>query len=466
MLSNTAEPRPHLTWRAAFRTSTFRNAALASAVFAAGTVALFAFIYWQTAIYEADQIDRTVLHEAAIIAREKPQDLAGDLQARFAGDLHRLTFAAVFTGDRHLLIGGVAAFPADLPIDGRTHVVTAIQNTAAEPAAEQVTATARALPDGRIVLVGRSRRELQHLRLLVGRALALGLIPALGLALAAGTWASRRSLTRIAAFRTALDRIMDGDLQERLPTGGARDTIDILAVSVNRLLDQMERLLGEVRGVGDSIAHDLRTPLARMRARLEGGRRRAATRAELDDVAVQAIADLDQCFGTITALLRIGELDGTRRRSGFATVDLSAIAEEAADLYQPVAELRRIRFSVTAPPGIEVFGDRDLLFEVCANLLDNAMKFAPDGGTVSLAALRGERGPILRVADSGPGIAVAEQAAVMQRFYRSSNAAAVPGSGLGLSLVAAILRLHEFELFMEMRGGSFVVEMRCARAAD
>ncbi len=449
-----------MSWSDAFRTSTFRNSALASGVFVASSMALFAFIYWQTTAYESDRIDRTVGHEAAIIAREKPEDLARDLQAQFASDLHRLSFAAMFTPDGRPLAGDLAAYPAELPMDGLLHVATVRRQTFGAASEERVTATARRLPDGRVVVVGRSRRDLQHLRLLVARALTLGLVPALVLALAAGTWASRRALSRISAFRTTLDRIMDGDLHERIPVGPAKDDFDILAGSVNHMLEQMERLLVEVRGVGDGIAHDLRTPLARMRARLEGGRRRASTLGELDDVAARAIADLDQCFGTITALLRIGELEGTRRRSGFAEVDLSAIAEEAAELYQPMAELRDLRFTLAAPPGQSVFGDRDLVFEVCANLVDNAIKFAPAGGAVSIRLLAGP-GPILRVTDSGPGIPVAEREAVLQRFYRSPATAHVAGSGLGLSLVAAILRLHGFGLRMSSVEEGFAVEVVC-----
>ncbi len=453
---------PNATWTDAFRTSAFRNSAVVAAVFVASTLALFAFIYWQTAVFESDRIERTVRNESAIVQREKPQDLARDLQARFAGDLHRLSFAALWAQDGSRLAGDVAAYPAGLPPDGRTHVVTVIRDTSGGPAEERVTAIASRLPDGHIFVVGRSRRDLQELQALIGRALALGLAPAIALSLAAGIWASRRSLSRVAVLRAALDRIMDANLHERLPVSAARDDFDILAAGVNRTLDRLQRLLAEIRDVGDGIAHNLRSPLARMRARLEGGRRRASTLGELDDVAVQAIADLDQCFGTITALLRIGELESASRRSGFAEIDLSAMADEAAELYQPVAELRGLRFSVDAPPGACVFGDRDLLFEVCANLLDNAIKFAPAGGTVSIAVLPGAAGPVLRVADDGPGIPVAEREAVLQRFYRSAAAANVPGTGLGLSLVAAIVRLHGFGLRMESLPEGFAVDVVCA----
>ena len=437
-----------MSWAEALRTSTFRTSALASAVFASGTLLLFAFIYWQTAGYEADRIDAFLVHESQAVARAPARDVEEDVRARFADDMHRLTFAAVLAPDGRVTAGDLVSYPAGLPRDGLPHAVVASRRLAGAAVPERVAAVARTLPDGRTVVIGRSRQELSHLTGLVGRALALGLGPAFALALAAGVWASLRTTARIAEFQRILDRIMDGSLGERLPVSGRRDTLDILAASVNRTVEQVACLVGEVRGVGDSIAHDLRTPLARMRTRLEGGRRRAASLAELDAVASQAIADLDQCFAIITALLRIGEIEAAQRRSGFSGVSLNAIVAEVADLYQPMAELRGLRFETRAEAGQTVLGDRDLLFEAVANLTDNAMKFAPGSGEVRLELSGGPSGPVLRVSDSGEGIPAGEREAVLRRFYRAERTGRVDGSGLGLSLVAAILRLHGFPLRM------------------
>ncbi len=451
-----------MSWAVVFRTSTFRTSALASAVFASGTLLLFAFIYWQTAGYETERIDAFLVHESLAVSRAPAASVEGEVRTRFSGDMHRLTFAAVLTPDGGVLAGDLASYPSGLPVDGAPHVVNAERKVAAGLVTERVAAVARALPDRRVVVIGRSRQELSRLTLLVGRALALGLGPAFALALAAGAWASLTTTARIAAFQQVLDRIMDGHLGERLPISSRRDTLDILAASVNRTVEQVETLLEEVRGVGDSIAHDLRTPLARMRARLEGGRRRAVSLAELDEVASHAIADLDQCFAIITALLRIGEIESARRRSGFSAVSLSAIVAEVGDLYQPVAELRGLRFVVRAQGEQTVSGDRDLLFEVVANLTDNAVKFSPENGEVRLELTGAASGPVLRISDSGEGIALAEREAVLRRFYRSERAARVDGSGLGLSLVAAILRLHGFPLRMLDAAPGFTVEVECS----
>lgn len=445
----------------AFRTSTFRISALASAMVAVGMLLLFAFIYWQTAGYEAAGIGQFVRNEAAAIAREPPGDIGRDVAARFAGDLHRQTFAAIVEPDGQISVGDLYVLPPDLPIDGLPHHTLATRLVAGQPAGERVTAVARRLADGRVLVVGRSEKELAELRGVVARALELGLIPGVLLALAAGTFASLRTLARVQAVNRALDRIIDGDMRERLPTRGTHDTLDALAERVNRMLDVVERLMEEIKGVGDSIAHDLRTPLARLRSQLEGGRKRAGSQAELDRVVGQAIVALDQTFAIITALLRIGEIESGQRRAGFSRVSLDAIVVEAADLYQPMAELRDIRFEVAVVPDQVVTGDRDLLFEAVANLLDNAVKFAPSGGWVRLALTEG---PVLHVQDSGAGIALPERDAVLQRFYRADPSRHAQGSGLGLSLVAAILRLHGFTLTMGDLHPGFTMEIH-ARAA-
>jgi signal transduction histidine kinase len=198
-----------------------------------------------------------------------------------------------------------------------------------------------------------------------------------------------------------------------------------------------------------------------MRARLEGALGRAQTRDDLAAAVGRAIADLDQAFGMITALLRIGQIEGSARRAGFAPVSLSAIAREVAELYQPVAEMHGVAMSISAAPDMIVQGDRDLLFEVAANLLDNAVKFTPTGGVVEVRTYDGGSGLVLSVRDSGPGIPAAEREAVLKRFHRGDRSRHVAGHGLGLSLVAAIVRLHLFHLHMADGEPGLQIEMRC-----
>jgi PAS domain S-box-containing protein len=222
----------------------------------------------------------------------------------------------------------------------------------------------------------------------------------------------------------------------------------------------LEEALQEAKVVGDNIAHDLRTPLTRVRIRLERGREHAATLEELRAVADQAIAGLDQSLATITALLRITEIEHSRRREGFSEVQLAPLIREVGDLYDPIAEDKGVILRVEAPDGATVRGDRDLLFEAVTNLVDNAVKFSPEGGRVQLALLHQEGETVIRVSDTGPGIPEIEREAVTQRFYRSDKSRNIKGLGLGLSMVAAIVKLHGFR-FTLAAGPGCMAEIAC-----
>jgi signal transduction histidine kinase len=208
----------------------------------------------------------------------------------------------------------------------------------------------------------------------------------------------------------------------------------------------LEEALQEAKVVGDNIAHDLRTPLTRVRLRLERGREHASTLEELRAVADQAIGGLDQSLTTITALLRITEIEHSRRREGFGKIQLAPLIREVGDLYDPIAEDKGVTLRVEAAAGATVHGDRDLLFEAVTNLVDNAVKFTPTGGRVELALLHYEGESVIQVRDTGPGISEIEREAVTQRFYRSDKSRDIKGLGLGLSMVAAIIKLHSFRL--------------------
>ena len=310
-------------------------------------------------------------------------------------------------------------------------------------------------------MFGRGIRVLTTLEGIVAQALILGAIPAIGLVIAAGIWLSRQAQWRVKAVNQSIERIMEGHVHERLPVQDTADDFDQLASSVNRMLAKIEGLLAEVQGVGDNIAHDLRTPLARVRTLLERGRDRARTLEELIAVTDRAIIGLDQAQSIITALLRIGEIEGGQRRSAFGKVDLNELVQEAGELYGPMAEAKPVHFEVQTDRTSSVDGDRDLLIEAIANLLDNAIKFTPPGGTVGLQVADHGEGPVVRVSDTGPGIPPEERAAVMKRFYRIDKSRNVKGSGLGLSIVLAIVKLHDFSIIVSDAQPGCCFEMLC-----
>jgi signal transduction histidine kinase len=233
-----------------------------------------------------------------------------------------------------------------------------------------------------------------------------------------------------------------------------------LAAIVNGMLDEMETMINALAGVGNDIAHDLRTPLTRARLALERGRTNASTVEQLQQVADKAIAGIDQSLSIVTALLRLTEIENSRRSAAFGDVAMHDMLREVCDVYEPIAEDKTIELSVKIVAKAQVRGDRDLLFEALANLVDNAIKFTPEGGRVGIELLRGNSETIVRITDSGPGINQQETEAVLRRFYRSDKIRNTPGVGLGLNLVAAIAKLHGFRLVIHPGPGGRV-ELLC-----
>ena len=447
-----------------FRGVTVRLSVVFSGACMVSGVLLFATIYWQTKVFETKRIGAFVSTEATTVSQGSAEEILWTVQRRAAGEYqdeyHDMSFAALFAPDGHRLAGNLSFMPADLPADGRVHEVE-LTRAGKDPADRPIIAEARRLPDGKLLVFGRGVDVLTTLAGIVARALIVGAIPAIGPGIAAGIWLSLQARRRVKAVNQIIERIMQGNVRERLPVQDLSDDFDYLASGVNRMLAEIESLLLEVQGVSDNIAHDLRTPLARVRTLLERGRERAQTKSDLIAITDRAITGLDQAQSIITALLRIGEIEGGERRSGFGAVDLAELVREAADLYAPLAEERFIQFDVETHTIPNVRGDRHLLLEVIVNLLDNAIKFTPPGGHVRLLATDRGDGPLIRVSDTGPGIAPDERAAVMKRFYRIDKSRHIEGCGLGLSIVCAIARLHDFGIEVGDAEPGCWFELRC-----
>ncbi|MBO1360021.1 HAMP domain-containing histidine kinase [Acetobacter sacchari] len=471
--SSRAFSRRELTRAAGFRL------ALGFALAMLGAMVLqFALVYVQMTSLEHSRSDALLRRETALLLAMPTEHMNYVISERSTDDLRLIINAeGVFTSSRERVVGDLRAWPEGLVEDGIPHDVT-VQPEEGAPYVLRFIATR--MPDGRILVLGRSRHMLGEQKLMLRRASLIAATPVLLFALMAGLWLSHRALSRVKEMHEAVDRIMQGDIHERLPAGRERDDLQRLAGSVNRMLDRLEQLMHDMREVGNDIAHDLRTPLARVRARLD----RALTGAnansveELHKAIGRAIDDLDQSFGIITALLRMAEIDNGRRRDGFAAVDLDDLAGDIIDLYEPIAEsegvvLQRDDMAPQRKGGVAegghvwaaaratehrqngvsqplvVHGDRDLLIEVLANLVDNAIKFTKAGGEVRVSVGLWNDHPALSVTDTGPGVAPEEREAVLTRFYRSDKSRHVRGSGLGLSLVSSILRLHNAHVRIE-----------------
>jgi signal transduction histidine kinase len=264
--------------------------------------------------------------------------------------------------------------------------------------------------------------------------------------LALGLLLSAAPLQRVRRLQAVAQDIARGDLKRRMPVSGRGDELDVFATAVNYMIDEVERLMSEVKGATEVIAHDLLSPLANAALQL---RRIQRSDVHEPQAVARVAARIEEVLERFRAILRIAELDVRQRRGGFASIDLAEVTDPVAELYQPLAEVAGIRLQVLAERGTTVEGDAKLLFEAVSNLIDNAIKFSGRGSTVQVRLGTNAARPQIIIEDDGPGIPAAERAAVLQRFYRGERTRPVAGSGLGLSVVAAIVRLHEFSLTLE-----------------
>lgn len=447
------------------RSNTFRWASAVAAVFALFMIVLFGFIYWKIDGYLIARSDRMIAQQLNFMAALPRDRRAAAISDHLGQDSRGVQYAGLFDPAGNRLAGNLRELPRDFTVDGAAQaarVAPVGQPPSGDPL---IRAIGRRLENGDVLVLGRNVDETREISSVVGQALALGLLPALCLCLLAGAWLSVRAQRRVEEVNQRVQRIIAGDLRERLPHRNVNDPFSRLAVIVNSMLDEMEAMINALAGVGNDIAHDLRTPLTRARLSLERGRTHATTLEQLQSVTDKAIGGIDQSLAIITALLRLTEIENSRRSARFGNVALHEILREVCDIYEPIAEDKTIELGVDIDRKLHVWGDRDLLFEAVANLVDNAIKFTPAGGKVGLDLLRGDKETIVRVTDTGSGISEQEREAVLRRFYRSDKMRNTPGVGLGLSLVAAIIKLHGFRLVIHPGSGGRI-EIVCLDKAN
>jgi signal transduction histidine kinase len=260
-----------------------------------------------------------------------------------------------------------------------------------------------------------------------------------------GIMMSRSTARRAELINQTSQRIIKGNVSLRIPDRGTNDDFDQLARNLNEMLDRIFHLMEGVRHVSDNIAHDLRTPLTRLRNKLEKTMLSVERDEDREQVA-SAVAEADQLLATFNALLRIARLEGGGRTSNFSDFNLSELVLDAAELYEALAEDKQQTLSIKVKTNIFIYGDKDLLFQTLSNLIDNAIKYTPEGGDIELYLSSNGKDLELTVADSGIGIPEEERAKVFDRFYRVAKSRSQPGNGLGLSLVQAVVELHDGEI--------------------
>ena len=426
-----------------FRSSAVRVALAFVFATTVATTAVFALVYFQ--IGEANEArNRLILEAEAAKSVNRPVDeLKGAFEVRLTHDLRRIDFAALFDSNRKFMFGNIEQLPA-VEVDGKAHYIAGVRARDRDDL-EPAIFVARARPDGNIMLLGRSLLESYAYRRIVQRALAAGLVPMLLLALGIGAYFARRSSRRLTAIHDTIARIMKGDTDLRLPIGSRHDPIAQISRDVNLMLDEIGRLLVQLKGVGDNIAHDLRSPLAVVHAQLERGLE-SSSDEQLRTVVKQALAHIDKAMLTVAALLRLSDVEYGPKSRNFQSIDLSAICADLFEFYEPLAESKSIRMTLETQSPVQIDGDGDLMREAVSNLIGNAIKFTPENGSVSISVACEDGLPVVRIRDSGIGVEPAERDKIFQRFYRTSSGHRVPGSGLGLSIAGAIANLHELDL--------------------
>jgi signal transduction histidine kinase len=442
------------------RSTTLWRALLVVGLFAGLIVALLGFVYLKTKYDLTVRSDRLIASQMNIFAHLPPERRLNAIDQQLKQDPGHVRIAGWFGSDGRRIAGNLEHPPPDFKTEIAIQSTEVDRLEASGQEKQAVRVIPNRLPDGDLLVLGRNVNEVEEIARVVGRALALGLLPAVLLCLAVGVSLSARARRRIVEVSERVERIVAGNLRERLPHRNAGDPLSKLAIIVNGMLDELEALVQSLAGVGNNIAHDLRTPLTRARLALERGRVKARTLEQLQMVADKAIEALDQSISIVTAILRLAEIEQSRRLAGFGKVALADLIREVGDMYDPIAEDKGIALLVHSPDELSAYGDRDLLIEAVSNLVDNAVKFTPAGRKVEIALVSGRGESIVRVRDTGAGISENERDAVLRRFYRSDKAGHTSGLGLGLNLVAAIARLHGFRLTI-VPGSGCVIEIGC-----
>jgi signal transduction histidine kinase len=425
---------PHL-----WRTTAFRLTSLYGAILVLGLAALLALIYVQTATLMSKRVDQAI--EAGIIRLRQAdaESLPNRIRQAVFDDVRQMNYYGLFSAEGVWITGNIERWPQGVQVDKPAVDVDRGHD------GPDVRMRAVRLPWGEQLVVGRDISQLAGVRGILLQAMLISGSLILVLGLSAGVILSVPSLRRVAEIQRASRRITHGDMAVRLPVSDRRDELDMLAGTVNAMVDEIERLLADAKNVGDTLAHDLRTPLTRLRALLY----RTHEETPVDDarraMIEQALSQTDILLARFQALLRIAEIERQARRAGFQMVDLAKLLTEIAELYEPLAEEAGLALRLALPKTVsaKIEADPELLFEAISNLVDNAIKFTPAGGVVQLGLCAG---PAVEVVDSGAGIPEAERELALNRFHRGANAADKPGSGLGLAIVAAISRLHGFNL--------------------
>jgi len=432
-----------------YRSSTFRLALIYMALFSLSVLLLLGFIYWSTAGYMVRQTEATI--ETEIIGLTESYDLSGlsgltkIIRERLSRQTADTSLYLLTDESFKPILGNLKKWPDNQPSEQGW---LSFHTKRDSHHSYQRKALARVFPlqSNLHLLVGRDVHNLEEMQKLIQEALFWGLMMTVVLALAGGIMMSRTMMHRIETINSTCHQIMDGDLTQRIARSGGDDDFDKLVGTLNQMLDRLEILMQGVKQVTNNIAHDLRTPLSRLRRRLDMLRDNNLTIDRHEELLEQTISEADGLLATFKALLRISEVESGSRRVGFKNVNIAALLDDLIELYAPLSEEKGQSIIFKRQPIKLLQGDRDLLFQAFANVLDNAIKYTPPSGQIQLIVKDQPNQLQITVCDTGPGIPLSAYEKIFDRFYRLEISRSSPGNGLGLSLVAAIVNLHHGDI--------------------
>jgi signal transduction histidine kinase len=449
--------------------STFKLALIAIGTFGMIVSVIFTYVYLSTITYVRDRSDRFILTDHAtlrdVYQRSGRDGLIDAIRRRMAyrGSANRVY---ILVDPSSVVLGGnLKAWPAAVTA---TSGWTEFRAPSSTPETSQplIRAMLETFPSGDRLLVGRDISDVDSFTARIKAAAISGIALIFVLAGVASVLVTRRTVGRIEQINATSRAIMQSGLDKRIPLRGTSDEWDRVAENLNLMLDRIETLMGEVKQVSDSVAHDLRTPLTRMRGRLEKAYHGERTSEADQSLIGDTIADLDSVLRMFSSITRIAQIEAQARRDAFRQVNLLEVASKVVELYDAAAEQDGTRLSLVGDQAVTVTGDHDLIFDAIANLVDNAIKHGRPGGEIRVTIESAEGEGVISIADDGPGIPSCERDHVFKRFYRLEQSRYTPGHGLGLSLVAAVARLHGARIEMGDNAPGVQFKLRFAPATS
>lgn len=443
--------------------SAFRLTLLYAVLFGASVITLLIFIYFAAISEMESQIKSNISIQLADLSRkfitQGERETAATIRARLDKEKEKLSIYLLLDRKWNVVAGNIDRWPGGNPATSEWITFPLYRDDIPQDKWPSVMARNSTLPGGYILLVGYKLTSLERAQEVMVRVMAVSSGVILVLAVMGGMFLSHAIRKKLERINTACARVMSGELKERVAVSGSGDEFDNLAENFNAMLNRIEELIDGIKDISSNIAHDLRTPLGRLRGRLEEMARHASESPSLKGNLHIALNDIDNLTQTFNAILRISQAEIGAGKEQFTPVNLSNLIKDVVDLYEPLAEEKMLSLMTEIESDVNIFGDKPLLTQAIANLVDNGVKYTPAQGTLRLTLKTVNSRPHLWIVDSGMGIPPEFYGKITEKFFRLEKSRHLPGNGLGLSLASAAFKLHEADMQFEDGNPGLVVHI-------